>query len=45
MYGDQHGKRARKLIEDYELSEEEIRQIVAAARITLATSAARRAIR
>ncbi len=34
---DLHSKRARKLIEDYELSEEEVRQIVAAARINLAT--------
>ena len=34
---DLHNKRARKLIEDYELSEDEIRQIIAAARITLAT--------
>ena len=34
---DLHSKRARKLIEDYQLSEEEIRQIVAAARINLAT--------
>jgi hypothetical protein len=37
MHLDLHSKRARKLIEDYELSEEEIRQIIAAARITLAT--------
>ena len=34
---DLHNKRARKLIEDYELSEDEIRQIIAAARINLAT--------
>lgn len=34
---DLDNKRARKLIEDYELSEEEVRQIVAAARINLAT--------
>ena len=34
---DLQSKRARKLIEDYELSEDEIRQIIAAARITLAT--------
>ena len=34
---DLHSKRARKLIEDFELSEEEVRQIVAAARINLAT--------
>jgi hypothetical protein len=37
MHLDLHSKRARKLIDDYELSEEEIRQIIAAARITLAT--------
>lgn len=37
MHLDLHSKRARKLIDDYQLSEEEIRQIVAAARITLAT--------
>ena len=37
MYLDVSSKRARKLIEDYELSEEEVRQIVAAARINLAT--------
>ena len=34
---DHYSKRARKLIEDYELSEEEVQQIVAAARINLAT--------
>ncbi len=37
MYLDFSNKRARKLIEDYELSEDEVRQIVAAARINLAT--------
>lgn len=37
MYLDISSKRARKLIEDFDLSEEEIRQIVAAARINLAT--------
>jgi hypothetical protein len=37
MHLDLHSKRARKLIDDYELSEQEIRQIIAAARITLAT--------
>ncbi len=37
MRVDVHSKRARKLIEDLELSEEEIRQIIAAARINLAT--------
>lgn len=31
------GKRARKLISDHELSEEEIQQIIASARINLAT--------
>ncbi len=31
------GKRARKLISDHQLTEEEIRQIVASARINLAT--------
>lgn len=34
---DLHNKRARKLIADFNLSEEEVRQIVAAARINLAT--------
>jgi hypothetical protein len=34
---DLHNKRARKLIEDFNLSEEEVRQIIAAARINLAT--------
>ncbi|GIV96106.1 MAG: hypothetical protein KatS3mg057_0763 [Herpetosiphonaceae bacterium] len=34
---DLSGKRARKLIEDYNLTEEEIQQIVASARINLAT--------
>ena len=37
MHIDSTNKRARKLIEDYNLTEEELRQIVAAARITLAT--------
>lgn len=37
MRVDIHSKRARKLIEDFELSEEEVRQIIAAARINLAT--------
>lgn len=37
MRVDVHSKRARKLIEDLELSEEEVRQIIAAARINLAT--------
>src|SRR5690242_10172006 len=37
MRVDSHSKRARKLIEDFNLSEEEVRQIVAAARINLAT--------
>jgi hypothetical protein len=37
MHLDLHSKRARKLIDDYHLSEAEIRQIIAAARITLAT--------
>ncbi len=37
MRVDVNSKRARKLIEDLELSEEEIRQIIAAARINLAT--------
>ena len=37
MRVDVHNKRARKLIEDYNLSEEEVRQIIAAARINLAT--------
>ncbi len=34
---DLSSKRARKLIDDYDLSEEEVRQIIAAARINLAT--------
>lgn len=34
---DLHNKRARKLIEDFNLTEEEVRQIIAAARINLAT--------
>ncbi len=34
---DLHNKRARKLIADFNLSEEEVRQIIAAARINLAT--------
>ena len=34
---DLDSKRARKLIEDLELSEEEVRQIIAASRINLAT--------
>jgi hypothetical protein len=37
MHIDLTSKRARKLIEDYKLTEEELRQIVAAARINLAT--------
>lgn len=37
MQIDLTSKRARKLIEDYNLTEEELRQIVAAARINLAT--------
>ena len=37
MHIDLTSKRARKLIEDYGLTEEELRQIVAAARINLAT--------
>jgi hypothetical protein len=37
MQLDLSSKRARKLIKDYGLSEEEIRQIVASARINLAT--------
>ncbi len=37
MRVDIHSKRARKLIEDFELSEDEVRQIIAAARINLAT--------
>jgi hypothetical protein len=37
MHVDVHSKRARKLINDFQLSEEEVRQIVAAARINLAT--------
>jgi len=37
MRVDLQSKRARKLIEDFQLSEEEIRQIIAAARINLAT--------
>ncbi len=37
MRVDVHSKRARKLIEDLDLSEEEVRQIIAAARINLAT--------
>jgi translation elongation factor EF-Tu-like GTPase len=37
MHIDNMNKRARKLIEDYNLTEEEVRQIIAAARITLAT--------
>jgi hypothetical protein len=34
---DLESKRARKLIQDYDLSEEEVRRIIAAARINLAT--------
>jgi len=37
MHIDLTSKRARKLIEDYSLTEEELRQIIAAARINLAT--------
>lgn len=37
MHLDMHSQRARKLIEDHNLSEAEILQIVAAARINLAT--------
>lgn len=37
MHIDLNSKRARKLIEDYDLTEEELRQIIAAARINLAT--------
>lgn len=37
MHIDLTSKRARKLIEDYGLTEEELRQIIAAARINLAT--------
>ena len=37
MYIDSTNKRAQKLIQDYNLTEDELRQIVAAARITLAT--------
>jgi hypothetical protein len=37
MHLDLESKRARKLIQDYDLSEEEVRQIIAAARINLAT--------
>ena len=37
MRVDLTSKRARKLVEDLELSEEEVRQIIAAARINLAT--------
>lgn len=37
MHIDHTSKRARKLIEDYNLTEEELRQIIAAARINLAT--------
>ncbi len=37
MQIDSMNKRARKLIKDYNLTEEELRQIIAAARITLAT--------
>jgi hypothetical protein len=37
MRVDTHSKRARKLIDDLSLSEEEVRQIIAAARINLAT--------
>jgi translation elongation factor EF-Tu-like GTPase len=37
MHIDVMNKRARKLIEDYNLTDEELRQIIAAARITLAT--------
>jgi hypothetical protein len=37
MHIDLTSKRARKLIEDYNLTEEELRQIIAAARINLAT--------
>lgn len=37
MHLDLQSKRARKLVANYELSEEEVRQIVAAARINLAT--------
>ena len=34
---DLDNKRARKLIDDYDLSEDEVRQLIAAARINLAT--------
>lgn len=37
MYIDSSNKRAQKLIKDYNLTEDELRQIIAAARITLAT--------
>ena len=37
MRVDVHSKRARKLIEDFQLTEDEVRQIIAAARINLAT--------
>lgn len=37
MYIDSANKRAQKLIQDYNLTEDELRQIIAAARITLAT--------
>lgn len=37
MRVDLTSKRARKLVDDFELSEEEVRQIIAAARINLAT--------
>lgn len=37
MRVDTESKRARKLIADFDLSEEEVRQIIAAARINLAT--------
>ncbi|HEX6293244.1 MAG TPA: hypothetical protein VFZ66_28955 [Herpetosiphonaceae bacterium] len=37
MHIDLTSKRARKLIEDYHLTEDELRQIIAAARINLAT--------
>ncbi len=37
MHIDMMNKRARKLITDYNLTDEELRQIIAAARITLAT--------
>ncbi len=37
MRVDLHSKRARKLIHDLQLSEEEVKQIIAAARINLAT--------